>query len=61
MDAIEKAVLEGAPAVLGFALSGLSVLASVLTTSPLLAERYFRGTMEDGTQVTYVILAPKQQ
>ena len=28
------------------------ILADVLTTSPLLTEQYFRGTMDDGTQVT---------
>ncbi len=59
-EAIEKAILEGAPTVLEFAVAGLGVLASILTTSPLLEEQYFRGTMEDGTPVTYVVLTPKQ-
>ncbi len=61
LDAIEHAVLEGAPELLEFGVSKLSLVASVLTTSPLLAERYFRGTMDDGTQVTYAVLTPKRQ
>lgn len=56
--AIEDALLDGAPAVLGFLTSAAGVLASVLTTSPLLNEQFFRGVMDDGTQVTYVVLTP---
>lgn len=59
-EAIEEAILQGAPAVLTFSVSALGLLASILTTSPLLAERYFRGTMDDGTAVTYVVLTPHQ-
>lgn len=59
-EAIEEAILKGAPAVLKFGVAGLGLLASIFTTSPLLAEQYFRGTMEDGTAVTYVVLTPKQ-
>lgn len=58
MEAIEKVLLVAAPAVLEFALSAVGVLASVLTTSPILSENYYRGTMDDGTQVTYVVLTP---
>ena len=58
-EAIKEALLEGAPTVLTFALSVVGVLASVLTTSPLLHENFYRGTMDDGTQVTYVVLTPK--
>ncbi|MEV4680538.1 hypothetical protein [Streptomyces kurssanovii] len=56
--AIEDALLEGAPAVLGFLASAAGVVASVLTTSPLLNQQFFRGAMDDGTQVTYVVLTP---
>ncbi|MGX1541179.1 hypothetical protein [Streptomyces adustus] len=56
--AIEDALLDGAPAILGFLASAAGVLASVLTTSPLLNEQFFRGAMDDGTQVTYVVLTP---
>ncbi|MEV5959067.1 hypothetical protein AB0M11_35925 [Streptomyces sp. NPDC051987] len=59
MKAIEDALLDGAPAVLGFLASAAGVLASVLTTSPLLNEQLFRGVMDDGTNVTYVVLTPK--
>lgn len=59
MEGIEKVLLVAAPAVLEFALSVAGVLASVLTTSPILSEHYYRGTMDDGTQVTYVVLIPK--
>lgn len=60
LEVIEEAVLEGAPAALTFGLSVVGILASVFTTSPLLAEQYLRGTMDDGTQVTYAVLTPKQ-
>ncbi|MFI6154330.1 hypothetical protein ACIBCA_16795 [Kitasatospora sp. NPDC051170] len=60
MKEIEKAVeFEAAPAALRFASSVAGVLASVLTTSPLLNEQAFRGTMDDGTSVTYMVLTPK--
>jgi hypothetical protein len=59
MKAIEKALLVGAPGVLEFAVGAAGVLASVLTTSPLLKENFYRGTMDDGTQVTYAVLTPK--
>ncbi|MFD8711241.1 hypothetical protein ACFV07_12370 [Streptomyces anulatus] len=58
-EAIEDALLVGAPAVLEFLASAAGVLASVLTTSPLLNEQFFRGVMDDGTAVTYVVLTPK--
>jgi hypothetical protein len=58
-EAIEHTLLAGAPALLEFAVSTAGVLASVLTTSPLLAENFYRGTMDDGTQVTYAVLTPK--
>jgi hypothetical protein len=57
--AIEDALFVGAPAVLEFLASAAGVLASVLTTSPLLNEQFFRGVMDDGTAVTYVVLTPK--
>lgn len=64
MEAIERAFLDSAES---FALAFLEktlfvagILADVLTTSPLLSEQYFRGTMDDGTQVTYVVLTPKE-
>lgn len=60
LDLIEEAILKGAPQVLKFGLGFLGIAASVLTTSPILAERYFRGDMEDGTPVTYVVLTPKE-
>ncbi|MER7949446.1 hypothetical protein ABTY59_18840 [Streptomyces sp. NPDC096079] len=56
--AIEDALFQGAPAVLEFLAAAAGVLASVLTTSPLLNEQFFRGTMDDGTPVTYVVLTP---
>jgi hypothetical protein len=59
MEAIERALLVGAPALLEFAIASASVLASVLTTSPLLTENFYRGTMDDGTQVTYAVLTPR--
>jgi hypothetical protein len=59
MKAIEDVLMVGAPALLEFALGAASVLASVLTTSPLLKENFYRGTMDDGTQVTYAVLTPK--
>lgn len=62
-EAIERAFVTGAES---FALAFLEktlfvagILADVLTTSPLLSEQYFRGTMDDGTQVTYVVLTPR--
>ncbi|MEU7144274.1 hypothetical protein ABZ942_32855 [Nocardia sp. NPDC046473] len=60
-EEIEGALLTGAGGFMRFALgTGATVLASVLTTSPLLNEYFARGTMDDGTQVTYVILTPKE-
>lgn len=59
-QALEMALLESAPAVLEFSLAAAGVLASVLTTSPILAEDCYRGTMEDGVNVTYVVLTPHQ-
>ncbi|WP_128429761.1 hypothetical protein [Streptomyces cyaneus] len=59
MKEIEDALLVGAPKILGFLSSVAGVVASVLTTSPLLNEQLFRGVMDDGTQVTYVVLTPK--
>ncbi|KRE25565.1 hypothetical protein ASG82_18670 [Mycobacterium sp. Soil538] len=63
-EAIERAFVTGAES---FALAFLEktlfvagILADILTTSPLLSEQYFRGTMDDGTQVTYVVLTPKE-
>ena len=47
-EAIEHALLKGAPALLDFALGAAGVLAAVLTTSPLLKENYYRGTLDDG-------------
>jgi hypothetical protein len=64
MEAIERAFVTGAET---FALKFLEkslfvagVLADVFTTSPLLDEQFFRGTMDDGTQVTYAVLTPKE-
>ncbi|MEV1069717.1 hypothetical protein [Streptomyces sp. NPDC050263] len=59
MKEIEDALFVGAPAVLSFLTSVAGVLASVLTTSPLLNEQLFRGAMADDTNVTYVVLTPK--
>jgi hypothetical protein len=59
MKAIERTLLAGDPAVLEFALGAAGVLASVLTTSPLLKENFYQGTMSDGTQVTYAVLTPR--
>lgn len=59
MKEIEDALLAGAPKVVHFLSFAAGVLASVLTTSPLLDEQLFRGAMDDGTQVTYVVLTPK--
>jgi hypothetical protein len=59
MHAIEDALLVGAPALLEFAIGAAGVLASVFTTSPLLLENFYRGTMDDGTQVTYAVLTPR--
>jgi hypothetical protein len=59
MHDIEHALLAGAPGLLEFAVGAFGVLASVLTTSPLLAENFYRGTMDDGTQVTYAVLTPR--
>lgn len=60
MKEIERALeFEAAPAVLRFASAAAGVLASVFTTSPLLNEQAFRGTMDDGTAVTYMVLTPK--
>ncbi|MFJ9928385.1 hypothetical protein ACIRU5_20455 [Streptomyces misionensis] len=57
---IEHAVgFNAAPAVLRFVGAAAGVLASVLTTSPLLNEQLFRGTMDDGTAVTYAVLTPQ--
>jgi hypothetical protein len=64
MEAIEKALLAGAESFalkfLGKVVDVAGLLADVLTTSPLLNEYYARGTMDDGTQVTYVVLTPKE-
>ena len=60
MKAIESALLVGAPALLEFAVGSAGVVASVFTTSPLLKEDFFRGTMDDGTPVTYAVLTPKR-
>lgn len=64
MEAIERALVTGAESValtfLEKTLSVAGILADVLTTSPLLSEQYFRGVMEDGTAVTYVVLTPKE-
>jgi hypothetical protein len=59
MHTIEDVLLDGTGAVLSFVGAVAGVLASVLTTSPLLNETFFRGTMDDGTNVTYVVLTPK--
>ncbi|MFD4715224.1 hypothetical protein ACFWN5_36930 [Streptomyces sp. NPDC058430] len=59
MKEIEDALIHGAPEIVGFLAAAAGLLASVLTTSPLLNEQFFRGTMEDGTQVTYAVLTPK--
>ncbi len=56
---IEDARFVGAPAVLEFLASAAGVLASVLATSPLLNEQFFRGVMDDGTAVTHVVLTPE--
>lgn len=56
--AIEDALLAGAPEVLEFSLSVVGVIASVLTTSPLLKEAFYRGQMDDGINVTYAVLTP---
>ncbi|WP_333757125.1 hypothetical protein [Streptomyces sp. IBSBF 3352] len=58
--AIEDALLVGAPVLLEFVTSVAGVLASVLTTSPLLSEQFFKGVMDDGTAVTYVVLTPQE-
>ncbi|QYE37054.1 hypothetical protein KZX46_21895 (plasmid) [Polymorphobacter sp. PAMC 29334] len=58
-EAIEHALLEAAPAVLEYGVAIAGFLASVLTTSPVLAENFYRGIMDDGTQVTSVVLTPK--
>ncbi|MFJ4060863.1 Rieske (2Fe-2S) protein [Streptomyces albogriseolus] len=58
--AIEDALLVGAPVLLDFVTSAAGVLASVLTTSPLLNEQFFKGVMDDGTAVTYVVLTPHE-
>ncbi|MFI9772207.1 hypothetical protein ACIHJG_35895 [Streptomyces sp. NPDC052415] len=56
---IENALGFGAaPAILRFVGSAAGVLASVLTTSPLLNEQLFRGAMDDGRRVTYMVLTP---
>ncbi|TGB09615.1 hypothetical protein [Streptomyces sp. MZ04] len=59
MKRIEEALIGGAPKTVGFLAAAAGVLASVLTTSPLLNEQFFRGTMDDGTNVTYAVLTPK--
>ncbi|WP_261719856.1 hypothetical protein [Streptomyces sp. FZ201] len=59
MKEIEDALGFGAaPAILRYVSSAAGVLASVLTTSPLLNEQLFRGAMDDGTAVTYMVLTP---
>ena len=58
-EVIQHAVLAGAPVALEFGLSIVGVLASVFTTSPVLTEYVYRGTMDDGTAVTYVVMTPK--
>jgi hypothetical protein len=59
MKIIEEKLLKGAPAIMSFLGAVAGVVASVLTTSPLLNEYFARGTMDDGTPVTYVVLTPK--
>ncbi|MGW2723415.1 hypothetical protein [Streptomyces sp. NPDC001492] len=57
---IEDALgFSAAPAILRYVNSVAGVLASVLTTSPLLNEQLFRGVMDDGTAVTYMVLTPQ--
>jgi hypothetical protein len=56
---IEVAIMAGAPALLEFALGAAAVAAAVFTAKPLLMENIYRGTMDDGTQVTYAVLTPK--
>ena len=64
MEAVEKALVTGAETVALKFLEGTlfiaGVLADVFTTSPLLNEQFYRGTMDDGTQVTYAILTPTE-
>lgn len=64
MEAIEIALLTGAESFalkfLGKVVGVAGVLADVLTTSPLLSEYYARGSMDDGTQVTYAVLTPRE-
>jgi hypothetical protein len=45
---------------LGFAGGVATVVASIFTTEPILNEYFARGTMDDGTPVTYVVLTPKE-
>jgi hypothetical protein len=59
MKEIEDALLQGSGKLVSFLGAVAGVLASVLTTSPILNEFLCRGTMDDGTQVTYVVLTPK--
>lgn len=60
MEKIEDILLQGSGEFLSFFGAVAGVVASVLTTSPLLNEYYARGTMDDGTPVTYAVLTPKE-
>lgn len=60
MEKIENTLLQGTGELLSFIGGVAGVLASVLTTSPILNEYYARGSMDDGTAVTYAVLTPKQ-
>ena len=59
MEKIEDLLLQGTGEFLSFLGAVAGVVASVLTTSPILNEYYARGVMDDGIPVTYVVLTPK--
>jgi hypothetical protein len=60
IEKIENVLLQGTGELLSFLGAVAGVVATVLTTSPILNEYFARGTMEDGTPVTYVVLTPKK-
>ena len=57
---LAHAVRTGARGLVRFGELSVSVAISVFTPSPILSEHHFRGYLEDGTSVSYVVLEPQQ-
>ena len=56
---LAHAVRTGARAMVKFGGLFVSVAISVFTPSPIFSERHFRGYLDDGTAVSYVVLEPQ--